>query len=168
MRTILFDGDRVEHLDSLEDRPGRLQGSMLLWVDLAHSSPEDVRQVAVEFSLDDESVERLLDPSGGVGFRDRGAYIHLTASTPDDGADGQPNEVDTGIRDLPTRRTTRWDHGHELQARPVHAPLPLLGDDRLHHLDSGHHDRRRQGSAVDLVIPIRSRPNLAVGRIVAR
>ena len=35
---ILFDRHRVNHLDSLSDRPRRLRGSMLLWVDLHRGS----------------------------------------------------------------------------------------------------------------------------------
>lgn len=99
MRMILFDGDRVEHLDSLEDRPGRLRSSMLLWVDLADSSADTVRHVAAELNLNEESLERLLDHSGGVGFLDRGEYIHITASTPGDGADDEPSEIECVVGD---------------------------------------------------------------------
>lgn len=63
---ILFDGDRVERLDALEDRPRRRRGSMLLWVDLGGPSLDDVRAVAGEFGLDDDTIEPLADPSGGV------------------------------------------------------------------------------------------------------
>ena len=54
--TILFEGERAEQLDALTDRPRRLNGSMLLWVDLHDPSPHDVDEVAEEFGLDDESV----------------------------------------------------------------------------------------------------------------
>ena len=80
--TILFEGERAEQLDALADKPGRLSGSMLLWVDLRDPSRDEVDEVAKEFGLDDESVERLLDPSDGVSFRDRREYIHVTASAP--------------------------------------------------------------------------------------
>ena len=80
--TILFEGERAEQLDALTDKPRRLNGSMLLWVDLHDPSPDAVDEVATEFGLDDESVQRLLDPSDGVCFRDRRDYIHVTASTP--------------------------------------------------------------------------------------
>ena len=80
---LLFDGNSAEPLDALEDRPNRLRGSMLLWVDLPGASPDDVRRIASEFGLDDESVDRLIDPSDGASFRDKGAYIHVTASAPD-------------------------------------------------------------------------------------
>ena len=82
MSTILFKGESAERLDGLADRPRRMNGSMLLWVDLADPSRADVDEVAETFGLDDESVERLLDPSNGVSFRDRREYIHVTASTP--------------------------------------------------------------------------------------
>jgi Mg2+ and Co2+ transporter CorA len=79
----MFDGDDAERLDSLGDRPSRLRGSMLLWIDLADLSESSLREVASEFGLDEESVERLIDPSQGVGFLDRSEHIHVTASTPD-------------------------------------------------------------------------------------
>ena len=41
---ILFDRDRVDHLDSLTDRPRRLRGSMLLWVDLHRGSEYQCRR----------------------------------------------------------------------------------------------------------------------------
>ncbi len=66
---------------------------MLLWVDLVDASPDDVRHVASEFNLDAATVERLLDPSGDVGFTDGGEYIHVTASTPGDHEDAESNEI---------------------------------------------------------------------------
>ena len=50
--------------------------------------------MAAEFNLDPESVDRLLDPSGGAGFLDRSEYIHVTASTPGDDEDDGPNEIE--------------------------------------------------------------------------
>ena len=37
---ILFDRDQVEHLDDISERPRRLSGSKLLWVDLDRSSED--------------------------------------------------------------------------------------------------------------------------------
>ena len=42
--TILFEGERAEQLDALADRPRRLNGSMLLWVDLHDPSQDDRRR----------------------------------------------------------------------------------------------------------------------------
>jgi hypothetical protein len=39
---IVFDRDQVERLDDIADRPKRLHGSELLWVDLDRGSDEDV------------------------------------------------------------------------------------------------------------------------------
>ncbi len=72
---------------------------MLLWVDLAKASTDDLRRVASEFNLDEESVERLLDPTGGVCFRDRGDYIHVTASTPGDDVYSERNEIECVVGD---------------------------------------------------------------------
>ena len=60
--TILFEGERAEQLDALTDKPRRLNGSMLLWVDLHDPSRDDVDEVAKEFGLDDESVETAPRP----------------------------------------------------------------------------------------------------------
>ena len=92
--TILFEGESAKQLDALADRPGRLSGSMLLWVDLRDPSRDEVDEVAKELGLDDESAERLLDPSDGVSFRDRGEYIHVTASAPAQDADSEPSEIE--------------------------------------------------------------------------
>ena len=96
---LLFDGDSAEPLDALDDRPNRLRGSMLLWVDLPGASPDDVHRIASEFDLDDESVDRLIDPSGGACFRDKGAYIHVTASAPDKESDDESNEIECIVGD---------------------------------------------------------------------
>jgi magnesium transporter len=97
--TILFEGERAEQLDALTDRPRRLNGSMLLWVDLHDPSRDDVDEVAAEFGLDDKSVKRLLDPSDGVSFRDCREYIHVTASTPGEDADSEPSQIECVVGD---------------------------------------------------------------------
>ena len=97
--TILFEGEHAEQLDALTDRPRRLNGSMLLWVDLRDPSPEDVDEIVQEFGLDDESVQRLLDPSDGVSFRDCREYIHVTASAPGPEADSEPSEIECVVGD---------------------------------------------------------------------
>ena len=97
--TILFEGEHAEQLDALTDRPRRLNGSMLLWVDLRDPSPEDVDEIAKEFGLDDESVQRLLYPSDGVCFRDCREYIHVTASAPGPEADSEPSQIECVVGD---------------------------------------------------------------------
>ena len=52
---ILFDRDQVERLDDLGDRPKRLRGGKLLWVDVDRSSEEDAHRVAEAFGLDRET-----------------------------------------------------------------------------------------------------------------
>ena len=97
--TILFEGESAERSTASLTGPRRLNGSMLLWVDLADPSPDDVDEVADEFGLDDESVERLLDPSDGVSFRDRREYIHVTASTPGPRRRSVPSEIECVVGD---------------------------------------------------------------------
>jgi len=97
--TILFDRDRVEELHDLADRPRRLRGSMLLWVDLDRPTSAGAHRVADDFGLDEESTRRLADPSGTPCFRDRGDYIHVTASSPDPEADDEPIEIECVVGD---------------------------------------------------------------------
>ena len=49
---ILFDRDQVEHLSDLSDRPRRLRGSKLLWVDLHRGSEIGAEEVAAAFDLE--------------------------------------------------------------------------------------------------------------------
>ena len=51
-QAILFDRDQVDKLDDLADRPRRLRGDKLLWVDIDRNSPEDAERVGEEFELD--------------------------------------------------------------------------------------------------------------------
>jgi magnesium transporter len=92
--TILFDRDSVHELDDLADRPSRLRGSMLLWVDLDDVSPASIRRVGDEFGLDEASRERLASTTEGVHLRDRGDYIHVTASTPVGEEAGETSEIE--------------------------------------------------------------------------
>jgi len=50
-QTILFDGDHVEQLAEVTERPRRLKGSELLWVDVDRESERDVRRIAEAFEI---------------------------------------------------------------------------------------------------------------------
>ena len=67
---ILFDRNQVEHLDDISDRPRRLSGSKLLWVDLDRRSEDGVSEVAEAFDLDDETrallAESRTEPSSAT------------------------------------------------------------------------------------------------------
>jgi magnesium transporter len=91
---LLFDGDNAEPLDALEDRPRRMRGSMLLWIDLSGASQDEVERVASELGLDEDSVRRLNEPSDDVFFRDKGAYIHVTTSAPARNSGDEPSEIE--------------------------------------------------------------------------
>ena len=85
---ILFDGDQVERLDALSDRPRRLRGSMLLWVDVAREG-DDAREVAEVFGIDDETRELLVRSGDHAHFQDHGGYIHLSTFAPSEKEDGR-------------------------------------------------------------------------------
>jgi magnesium transporter len=80
-QAILFDRDSVERLARLSDRPRRLSGSKLLWVDVARD-PESARRVAEAFGLDDETRQFLERSKERADFHDHGRYIHLSMCAP--------------------------------------------------------------------------------------
>ena len=79
---ILFDRDRVERLDDLADRPKRISGSKLLWVDVDRQSTEDAQRVAEAFGLDSGTSECLTSSKDRAVFNDHGRYIHVTTYAP--------------------------------------------------------------------------------------
>ena len=81
--TILFDRDRVEHLDDISERPRRLRGTKLLWVDVDRDSQESVERVADVFELDEDTRAFLLRSGERAIFDDHGRYIHVTTYAPD-------------------------------------------------------------------------------------
>jgi magnesium transporter len=79
---ILFQGDEVERLDSLSDRPRRLTGSQLLWVDIDRSDGVSADDVAEAFGLDETTRNRLASSEGRPVFQDCRRYIHVTTYSP--------------------------------------------------------------------------------------
>jgi magnesium transporter len=79
---ILFDGERVDHLDELPNRPDGLNGSKLLWVDIDRRSGESAAKITDAFELDDATCERLASSEGRAVFHDYGRYMHMTTYSP--------------------------------------------------------------------------------------
>ena len=79
---ILFDRDEVEHLTSLSERPKRLSGSKLLWVDIDRRTDASADEVAEAFELDEATRDRLASSEGRAVFQDFGRYIHVTTYSP--------------------------------------------------------------------------------------
>ena len=74
---ILFDRDEVEHLGSLSQRPKRLNGSRLLWVDIDRRTQASADEVAEAFDLE-EVLEEFADRvsgSGDTGSLDGPAFL---------------------------------------------------------------------------------------------
>ena len=86
---ILFDRDQVEKLDDIDDRPRRLRGGKLLWVDVDRDSEEEARRVAEAFGLDSGTKQCLADSNERAVFNDHGRYIHVTTYAPDEGDEGE-------------------------------------------------------------------------------
>jgi magnesium transporter len=94
MSAILFDRDQVDHLDELPDRPERLNGSRLLWVDIDRRDTESSARVAQAFALDDETRDCLASSSaGGAVFADHGRYIHVTTYSPGEEDEDEDDEL---------------------------------------------------------------------------
>jgi magnesium transporter len=89
MSAIVFDRDKVDQLEAISDRPRRLRGSMLLWIDLHDGSGYDADQVAEALDLDDQTRACLAGPSERACFEDHGRYIHLTTYAPHEDDEGE-------------------------------------------------------------------------------
>lgn len=82
MSAILFDRNRVDHLDDLPERPERLRGSKLLWVDIDRRDSRSAAKIARAFALDDATRKRLAESPARAVFADYGRYIHVTTYSP--------------------------------------------------------------------------------------
>jgi magnesium transporter len=79
---ILFEGAEAERLGSLSDRPTRLDGSQLLWVDIDRSDGVSAAEAAEAFGLDETTRDRLASSERRAVFQDCGRYIHITTYSP--------------------------------------------------------------------------------------
>ena len=86
---ILFERDHVEQLDDLGERPRRLRGGRLLWVDVDRESAEEAQRVAAAFGLDSATQQCLTDSKDRAVFKDHGRYIHVTTYAPDESDEGE-------------------------------------------------------------------------------
>jgi magnesium transporter len=89
MSAIVFDRDKVEHLEVISDRLGRLRGSMLLWIDLHRGSQFNSDEVADALELDQQTLACLANPNERASFNDFGRYIHLTTYAPHEDDEGE-------------------------------------------------------------------------------
>jgi magnesium transporter len=89
---ILFDRDQVEHLGSLSQRPQRLNGSRLLWVDIDRRTQASADEVAAVFDLEETTRRRLASSEGRAVFVDEGRYIHVTTYSPNN-EEGRETEL---------------------------------------------------------------------------
>ena len=93
MSAIVFDRHKVDHLDVISDRPRRLRGSMLLWIDL-HDEEYDATRVADALDLDDQTRACLVDPNERACFEDHGRYIHITTYAPHEDDEGEMHALE--------------------------------------------------------------------------
>ena len=94
MSSILFNRDQVDHLEALAERPRRLRGSQLLWVDLDRDSEEDAEAAAEAFDLDEDTRDHLTTPHERAVFDDHGRYIHITTYAPREDEEGELHAVE--------------------------------------------------------------------------
>jgi magnesium transporter len=86
---FLFDGQRTRVLDAVSDRPRRLTGSQLLWIDLDGATDDGAREVVKEFDLEEETFESLTRGHDHAVFKDYGRYLHLTTYAPREDDEGK-------------------------------------------------------------------------------
>lgn len=79
---LLFREHEVEELEEWAGRVGDLGSSTLLWIDLERPAEEQIRRLAEELGLDDESVRRLGAEETVPYLGDFGSYLHVTAYAP--------------------------------------------------------------------------------------
>jgi Mg2+ and Co2+ transporter CorA len=89
MQAILFDHEDAHRLDGLAERPPRLSGSNLLWVDLDRRSEGTRAEVGNAFDLDEDTCGYLAEAHDEPVFEDHGRYLHITTYTPREDAEGQ-------------------------------------------------------------------------------
>ena len=96
---FLFEGPDAERLDGLDDIPGRLGKSTLVWVDVSSPSESTARRIADELDLDEAAERALVARSPGPGFRDGGGFVHLTVHAPTGAPDDRPTEIECVVGD---------------------------------------------------------------------
>ena len=96
---ILFDREQVEHLNDLSDRPRRLRGSKLLWVDVHRGSTVGAGEAAEAFGLDDQTRDYLATPHERPIFDDHGRYIHITTYAPREDEEGELHALECVVGD---------------------------------------------------------------------
>ena len=120
---ILFDRDQVDHLETLAERPGRLSGSKLLWVDLRLERRDGDRRRrgrgGVRPRRDDAGVPR--EAAREVGLR-RPRPLH-----PHHDVRAARGRGGRAARASVRRRRELGDHG----ARPAHPGARGVRDSRL-------------------------------------
>jgi magnesium transporter len=80
---LLFREHEVEELDEWAGLVSELGSSTLLWIDCERpSDDEEIRRLAEELALDDESVRRLGAAETTPFLGDFGSYLHVTMYTP--------------------------------------------------------------------------------------
>jgi magnesium transporter len=89
----LFQGDRAETLERLEDVPS-LDASSLLWIDLEQPSKATVDRLVEKLGLDDRAAAELTTHDEIASFRDGGRFVHLTVQSPDPEQDDALTEID--------------------------------------------------------------------------
>jgi Mg2+ and Co2+ transporter CorA len=91
---ILFDADSVEQLKVLSQRPRRLSGSQLLWIDLHRDSEISALETAEALGLDDKTRDHLTTPNKKPIFNDQGRYLHITTYAPREDEEGELHAVE--------------------------------------------------------------------------
>jgi magnesium transporter len=83
LRLTLFERERAEQLDDLEDAPRRIGKSSLLWVDTRVPSEEGARRIVEALDIDSEAVAVLTGARRTNRFHDGGTFVAVTLEAPE-------------------------------------------------------------------------------------
>jgi Mg2+ and Co2+ transporter CorA len=78
---VLFEGERAEELQDLDDAPSRLGRSQFLWVDTDELTAELAEQLASALRVDERRAHAMLE-DGVRGFNDGGDFVRVSMRTP--------------------------------------------------------------------------------------
>ena len=78
---VLFEGERAEELQDLDDAPSRLGRSRFLWVDTDELTAELADQLASAVRVDERRAHAMLE-DGVRGFNDGGDFVRVSMRTP--------------------------------------------------------------------------------------
>jgi magnesium transporter len=92
-RALVFNADKVEEVEDWKDRIDHLGRKSILWVDLDHPEPDELRELVEAFRLDPKTSEEFGSNQTGPFFGEFGSYLHVTVFVPASDEEGRRTEL---------------------------------------------------------------------------